>query len=67
MNACVALAKDWRTDKYLRRLEVRVVLEVDALSPQRTFTAGCPHLSDVLIFVGVGFATRHGSLMFLAW
>lgn len=22
MNACVALAKDWRTDKYLRRLEV---------------------------------------------
>lgn len=21
-NACVALAKDWRTDKYLRRLEV---------------------------------------------
>lgn len=25
-NACVSLAKDWRTDKYLRRLEVRFFL-----------------------------------------
>lgn len=40
MNACVALAKDWRTDKYLRRLEVRcLALEVLATGggPWRAF------------------------------
>ncbi|WP_412058988.1 ATP-dependent protease subunit HslV [Bartonella sp. DGB2] len=42
MRACVELAKDWRTDRYLRRLEAMMLVA------DKTITLGLTGLGDVL-------------------
>lgn len=54
MNACVALAKDWRTDKYLRRLEVSQCLSLP------TARSSSPWVAAV-VDVGVFLARRQQS------
>ncbi|CAN0148251.1 unnamed protein product [Ectocarpus sp. 12 AP-2014] len=60
MNACVALAKDWRTDKYLRRLEA-VVLVADS-----KFSLKVTGLGDVLAPNGGVIAVGSGQPYALA-
>lgn len=61
MNACVALAKDWRTDKYLRRLEVNLtIFEVDALRRHRILAALYPHFAATFAVVGTECVARRG-------
>ncbi|CAM9179776.1 unnamed protein product [Scytosiphon promiscuus] len=60
MNACVALAKDWRTDKYLRRLEA-VVLVAD-----KKFSLKVTGLGDVLAPNGGVIAVGSGQPYALA-
>ncbi len=53
-RACVELAKDWRTDRYLRRLEAMMAVADDAVSLVLTGTGDVLEPADGLIGIGSG-------------
>jgi ATP-dependent HslUV protease, peptidase subunit HslV len=54
MRACVELAKDWRTDRYLRRLEAMMAVADPAVSLVVTGTGDVLEPEDGLIGIGSG-------------
>jgi ATP-dependent HslUV protease subunit HslV len=56
MRACVELAKDWRTDKYLRRLEAMMAVADKSVSLILTGTGDVLEPEDGLIGIGSGGA-----------
>jgi ATP-dependent HslUV protease subunit HslV len=54
MRACVELAKDWRTDRYLRRLEAMMAVADAEISLVLTGTGDVLEPSDGLIGIGSG-------------
>jgi len=56
MRACVELAKDWRTDKYLRRLEAMMAVADKNVSLILTGTGDVLEPEDSLIGIGSGGA-----------
>jgi ATP-dependent HslUV protease subunit HslV len=55
-RACVELAKDWRTDRYLRRLEAMMAVADDSVSLVLTGTGDVLEPEDGLIGIGSGGA-----------
>ena len=53
-RACVELAKDWRTDRYLRRLEAMMAVADDSVSLVLTGTGDVLEPEDGLIGIGSG-------------
>ncbi len=53
-RACVELAKDWRTDRYLRRLEAMLAVADDKVSLVVTGTGDVLEPEDGLIGIGSG-------------
>jgi len=53
-RACVELAKDWRTDRYLRRLEAMMAVADDKTSLVLTGTGDVLEPEDGLIGIGSG-------------
>ncbi|QDO99653.1 ATP-dependent protease subunit HslV [Ferrovibrio terrae] len=53
-RACVELAKDWRTDRYLRRLEAMMAVADKAVSLVLTGTGDVLEPEDGLIGIGSG-------------
>ncbi len=53
-RACVELAKDWRTDRYLRRLEAMMAVVDDSTSLMLTGTGDVLEPDDGLIGLGSG-------------
>ncbi len=56
MRACVELAKDWRTDRYLRRLEAMMAVADREVSLILSGTGDVLEPSDSLIGIGSGGA-----------
>jgi ATP-dependent HslUV protease subunit HslV len=56
MRACVELAKDWRTDRYLRRLEAMMAVADKDVSLILTGTGDVLEPADGLIGIGSGGA-----------
>jgi ATP-dependent HslUV protease subunit HslV len=54
MRACVELAKDWRTDRYLRRLEAMMAVADKEVSLVLTGTGDVLEPEDGLIGIGSG-------------
>ena len=54
MRACVELAKDWRTDRYLRRLEAMMAVADASVSLVVTGTGDVLEPEDGLIGIGSG-------------
>ena len=54
MRACVELAKDWRTDRYLRRLEAMMAVADADISLVLTGTGDVLEPEDGLIAIGSG-------------
>lgn len=54
MRACVELAKDWRTDRYLRRLEAMMVVSDQSVSLLLSGTGDVLEPDDGLIGIGSG-------------
>jgi ATP-dependent HslUV protease subunit HslV len=54
MRACVELAKDWRTDRYLRRLEAMMAVADKGVSLVLTGTGDVLEPEDGLIGIGSG-------------
>ncbi len=54
MRACVELAKDWRTDRYLRRLEAMMAVADAEISLVLTGTGDVLEPEDGLIAIGSG-------------
>jgi len=54
MRACVELAKDWRTDRYLRRLEAMMAVADAEVSLVLTGNGDVLELADGLIGIGSG-------------
>ncbi len=54
MRACVELAKDWRTDRYLRRLEAMMAVADASVSLVLTGTGDVLEPEDGLIAIGSG-------------
>src|SRR5574337_927055 len=54
MRACVELAKDWRTDRYLRRLEAMMAVADKAISLVLSGTGDVLEPEDGLIGIGSG-------------
>ena len=54
MRACVELAKDWRTDRYLRRLEAMMAVADKDISLVLTGTGDVLEPDDGLIGIGSG-------------
>jgi ATP-dependent HslUV protease subunit HslV len=55
-RACVELAKDWRTDRYLRRLEAMMAVADESVSLVLTGTGDVLEPEDGLIGIGSGGA-----------
>ncbi|MFZ0693004.1 MAG: ATP-dependent protease subunit HslV [Alphaproteobacteria bacterium] len=53
-RACVELAKDWRTDRYLRRLEAMMAVADKSVSLVLTGTGDVLEPEDALIGIGSG-------------
>jgi ATP-dependent HslUV protease subunit HslV len=53
-RACVELAKDWRTDRYLRRLEAMMAVADDKVSLLVSGTGDVLEPEDSLIGIGSG-------------
>jgi ATP-dependent HslUV protease subunit HslV len=53
-RACVELAKDWRTDRYLRRLEAMMAVADTSVSLVLTGTGDVLEPEDGLIGIGSG-------------
>jgi ATP-dependent HslUV protease subunit HslV len=56
MRACVELAKDWRTDRYLRRLEAVMAVADKEISLMLSGNGDVLEPSDGLIGIGSGGA-----------
>jgi ATP-dependent HslUV protease subunit HslV len=56
MRACVELAKDWRMDKYLRKLEAMMIVANKELSFLLSGNGDVLEMSDRLIGIGSGGA-----------
>ena len=54
MRACVELAKDWRTDRYLRRLEAMMAVADKSTALVLTGTGDVLEPEDGLIGIGSG-------------
>ena len=54
MRACVELAKDWRTDRYLRRLEAMMAVSDQSVSLLLSGTGDVLEPDDGLIGIGSG-------------
>ena len=54
MRACVELAKDWRTDKYLRRLEAMMIVVDKNISLVLTGNGDVLEPEDGIIGIGSG-------------
>jgi len=54
MRACVELAKDWRTDKYLRRLEAMMIVVDKNITLVLTGTGDVVEPEDGIIGIGSG-------------
>lgn len=54
MRACVELAKDWRTDKYLRRLEAMMIVADNEISLTLTGNGDVLEPEDGIIGIGSG-------------
>ena len=54
MRACVELAKDWRTDRYLRRLEAMMAVADKSVSLILSGTGDVLEPEDGLIGIGSG-------------
>lgn len=54
MRACVELAKDWRTDKYLRRLEAMMIVVDKSISLVVTGTGDVLEPEDGIAAIGSG-------------
>jgi len=54
MRACVELAKDWRTDKYLRRLEAMMIVVDKDISLILTGTGDVLEPEDGVVAIGSG-------------
>lgn len=54
MRACVELAKDWRTDKYLRRLEAMMIVADKDISLTLTGNGDVLEPEDGIIGIGSG-------------
>jgi ATP-dependent HslUV protease subunit HslV len=65
-RSCVELAKGWRTDKYLRRLEASLIVADEKISLQLTGNGDVLEMNDGVISVGSGspYATGTYGLMF---
>ena len=59
-RACVELAKDWRTDRYLRRLEAMMIVADKNISLLLSGTGDVIETDDGILAIGSGgpFATR---------
>ncbi len=57
-RACVELAKDWRTDRYLRRLEAMMAVADASVSLVLTGTGDVLEPDDGLIGIGSGAPSR---------
>jgi len=53
-RSCVELAKGWRTDKYLRRLEASLIVADEKISLQLTGNGDVLEMNDGVISVGSG-------------
>ena len=53
-RACVELAKDWRTDKYLRKLEAMMIVADSSMTLVLTGTGDVLEPEDALIGIGSG-------------
>jgi ATP-dependent HslUV protease, peptidase subunit HslV len=53
-RSCVELAKGWRTDKYLRRLEASLIVADEKISLQLTGNGDVLEMNDGIISVGSG-------------
>jgi ATP-dependent HslUV protease subunit HslV len=53
-RACVELAKDWRTDRYLRRLEAMMIVADGERAFTLTGNGDVPEPSDGIIAIGSG-------------
>eukprot|EP00980_Cylindrotheca_fusiformis_P021163 scaffold8136_cov127-Cylindrotheca_fusiformis.AAC.3 len=53
-RSCVELAKGWRTDKYLRRLEASLIVADESVSLEITGNGDVLEMSDGVISVGSG-------------
>lgn len=53
-RACVELAKDWRTDRYLRRLEAMMIVVDDKISLLLTGTGDVIEPEDGILAIGSG-------------
>ena len=54
MRACVELARDWRTDRYLRRLEAMMIVADASVSLVLTGTGDVLEPEDGLVAIGSG-------------
>lgn len=54
LRACVSLAKDWRMDKYLRRLDASILVCDETISLYVTGTGDVLESSDGIIGIGSG-------------
>jgi ATP-dependent HslUV protease subunit HslV len=54
LRACIELAKDWRTDRYLRRLEAMMAVADSTVSLVLTGTGDVLEPEDGLIGIGSG-------------
>jgi ATP-dependent HslUV protease subunit HslV len=54
MRACVELAKDWRTDRYLRRLEAMMLVADKTVSLTLTGTGDVMEPDDAVMAIGSG-------------
>lgn len=61
-RSCVELAKGWRTDKYLRRLEASLIVADENVSLQLTGNGDVLEMSDGVISVGSGSPYATGTL-----
>ena len=61
-RSCVELAKGWRTDKYLRRLEASLIVADENVSLEITGNGDVLEMSDGVISVGSGSPYALGTL-----
>ncbi|MEM6615714.1 MAG: ATP-dependent protease subunit HslV [Pseudomonadota bacterium] len=54
MRACVEMAKDWRTDRYLRRLEAMMIVADPTITLMLTGTGDVLEPSDGVMAIGSG-------------
>ena len=64
-RACVELAKGWRTDKYLRRLEASLIVADESKSLEITGNGDVLEMTDGVISIGSGSPFALGTSMLL--